>query len=122
MKLWRVLVAVPLASLASQALAENWVTVATFEDGTSYSIDKNSIRRGSDGLVYYTDKGAYDGNGDRDVAGHAMDCERHLSYLLKVDLMIGTHVDYADWRDHGDSIKAGTALEGELNYVCANAG
>ena len=43
MKLWK-FAAVPMALLASQALAENWVKVSTDDGGGVYSVDKDSIQ------------------------------------------------------------------------------
>ena len=88
MKMWRMLIAVQMALLASQALAENWVAVAADpDDGSSLSVDKDSIRRGDDGLVYYTDDCL-------DQSDHmAADCTKRLSFTLSRDLIIGQRLD-----------------------------
>ncbi len=115
MKIWKMLIAVPIALLASQALAENWVTVATNDDeGSSISVDKDSIRRGSDRLVYYTD----DSGDQRDAM--AADCAKGLSYTLSMDLIIGKHLDDPNWSNNGKAVQPGSFGEAELKYVCAN--
>lgn len=102
MKMWTMLIAVPAAVLASQAVAENWVTVAFDEDGVRHAVDKDSIRRGDDGLVYF--------EGD---AKSAADCQRGVIYWLNT-------YDTEHWRDHGIVVEPGSILEAELKYVCAN--
>lgn len=111
MKMWRMLIAVPIALLASEALAESWISVAKDGDGIETSVDKDSIRRGSDGFVYFSD---YDDvNGE---SGLAVDCQQRVIYLLKNE-----EGDYSDWRDHGQAVKSGSIGETELQYACANA-
>jgi hypothetical protein len=114
MKFWKELLAVPMALVASQALAENWVTVAAEQHGTSYreSIDKDSIRRGGDGLIYFTVDHGWAGKSD-----DAEDCQRRVNYTLKD--FVG---DNPRWRDDGMGISPGSIEEAELQYVCANAG
>lgn len=112
MKISTMLMALPVALLASQAVAETWITVATDEDGIQTSVDKDSIRRGSDGFVYFSDDNDVDGN-----AALAVDCQQRVIYLLK-----GEENDYPDWRDHGQAVKPGSIGETELQYACANAG
>ena len=117
MKISRMLTALPTVLLASQALAENWVTVASNDDeGSSISVDKDSIRRGGDGLVYFTDEQ------DASYSAEAADCPRRMIYLLSLDLVIGKHVDYPNWRNDGKAVEAKSFAEAELQYVCANAG
>jgi hypothetical protein len=115
MNAWRY-AALPVALLASQALAENWVGVAVNDDGDSLSVDKDSIRRGDDGLVYYKDD-----SGDQSDA-MAADCSKRLSYTLSMELIIGTHLDDPNWRDKGKPVQPGSFAEAELQYACANAG
>jgi hypothetical protein len=112
MKIWGMLAAVPLALIASQALAVSWITVATDEDGIQTRVDKDSIRRGSDGFVYFSD--------DEDVMGRgdlAVDCQQRMIYTLKDE-----EYDFPDWRNHGQTVKPGSFGETELQYACANAG
>jgi len=116
MKLASILVVLPAVLLATQALAENWVGVAVNDDGASLSVDKDSIRRGDDGLVYYKDD-----SGDQSDA-MAADCAKRLSYTISTDLIIGTHLDDPNWRDNGKAVQPGSFAEAELKYVCANAG
>ena len=116
MRFWK-LIAVPIALLASQALAENWVPVAyNDEDGSSVDVDKDSIRRGGDGLVYFTD------DQDATYSAEAADCPRRLIYLLSLDLVIGKHVDFPNWRNDGKAVEAKSFGEAELQFACANAG
>jgi hypothetical protein len=110
------LAALSFAAPAGTAIAENWVGVATNDDGASLSVDKDSIRRGSDGLVYYKDD-----SGDQSDA-MAADCAKRLSYTLSMDLIIGKHLDDPNWRSSGKAVQPGSFAEAELKYVCANAG
>ena len=97
---------------SSPVLAENWVTV--FDDDPIWaSIDKDSIRRGSDGLIYFQSDGP-------DKADRAADCQKRLTYTLKLYVMNG--LEYPNWRDDGRAVVAGSAGEAELQYACANVG
>ena len=116
MKIWKTLIALPVAALAGQAIAENWVTVAANTDGSHIDVDKDTIRRGGDGLVYYTD----DSVDQRDAM--AADCAKRLSYTLSMDLIIGKHLDDPNWRNKGKAVQPGSFGEAELKYVCANGG
>jgi hypothetical protein len=100
---------------ASQALAQNWATLGTSENGAVWSIDKDSIVSGRDGLVYFTDQNS--SNGQTETADEAVDCARRLQYTLKIndDFMQG-------WRDVPNHIVADSAMDAVLKYVCANAG
>ncbi len=116
MKIWRMLAAAPVILLASRALAENWVALGSMGEGTS--VDKDSIRRGSDGLVYFTDRmdqGERGGSIDEDLA---MDCQRRLIYVLKFNREEAA----GDWRDRSRAIEPNSSDDAELQYVCANAG
>lgn len=115
LKPWRIM-ALPVALLASQAIAENWVTVAADPDGSHLDVDKDSIRRAGDGLVYYTD----DSTDQSDAM--AADCAKRLSYTLSMNLIVGKHLDDPNWRNNGKAVKPGSFGEAELTYVCANAG
>lgn len=112
MKIWRIVLAAPIALLASQALAETWVAVASDSDGIDTSIDKDGIRRGDDGLVYFSDYTDVDGKMDL-----ATDCQGRVLYLLKDE-----EHDYSDWRAHGQAVQSGSIGEKEYQYVCTNAG
>jgi hypothetical protein len=99
---------------ASQAIAEDWIKLGTSDGGAVWSIDKDTIERGSDGLVYFTDTvSATDG---LDTSDEAVDCERRIEYLLKINSDFGT-----DWREYGHPVAAGSAMDAVLKYVCANA-
>jgi len=106
------LIALSAAALSgSQALAENWVTV--FEDEPIWaSVDKDSIRRGDDNLVYFRSDGP-------DKADRAADCQKRVTYTLKLYVMDG--YDYPNWRNDGRAVVEGSAGEAELQYACANA-
>ena len=111
MKIAGMLVALPIALLASEALAENWVTVGT----TGIRVDKDSLRRGSDGLVYFTDNVGRELNKvgiDEDLA---MDCQRRLTYVIK----FGGGAASADWRDRSRAVEPNSIEDAELQYVCA---
>jgi hypothetical protein len=111
MRLTSIAFALAVALTGSPALAENWITV--FDDDPIWaSVDKDSIRRGSDNLVYYQSDGP-------DKADRAADCQKRLTYTLKLYVMDG--LEYADWRNHGRSVVPGSAGEAELQYVCSNA-
>ena len=117
MKFWRPIAAIPMALLASQALAANWVTVGADKDELSTYVDKDSIRHGSDGLIYFNT--TTDAEED---ASRAADCQKRIDYLLHYDDHLLDHPsNYPDWRDHGDAVSAGTLGEAEFDYVCANA-
>jgi hypothetical protein len=109
MKIW-IIIAVPMAMLGSPVLAENWVTVAR-----GINIDIDTIRRGSDGLVYFNDKVS------GSVSAMADDCQRRIDYTVSVDLNLPSRYDFSDWRNKGNAVKSGSFGEQELNYVCANA-
>ncbi len=111
MRLATLSIAIAVALGSSPALAENWVTVVDDEDFWS-AVDKDSIRRGSDGLVYYTSQAG--GKGD-----HAADCQNRVTYTLKLHVHGG--IDYPNWRNDGSAVVAGSIGEDILNYVCANA-
>ena len=97
--------------VVSQALAENWVTLGSMGQGTSFRVDKDSIQRGSDGLVRFTDDNSFLGKSDE-----AVDCQRHLTYV------VGDHgEENAHWRDRGRAVTAGSVGQISLDYACANA-
>ena len=103
--------ALAVALTSSQAIAENWVTV--FDDDPIWAaVDKDSIRRGSDGLIYFMSDGP-------DRADRAADCQNRVSYTLKLYVMDG--LNYPDWRNEGRAVVPGSAGEAELQYACANA-
>jgi len=113
MKLWKMLVAIPIGLVSSQAFAKNWVVVATDKDGFSTSVDKDSIQGGDYGFRYFID---YDDPSD-EPQDMAVDCQKRVIYFVKVVL----DGNGPDWRDSGQVVEPGTVGEAELNYVCANA-
>lgn len=110
MRLAKISIALAAAIYGSQAQAENWVSV--FEDGPIWaSVDKDSIRRGDDNLVYFRSDGP-------NKADRAANCQKRVTYTLKLYVMSG--YDYPDWRDDGQAVVARSPGEAELQYVCAN--
>jgi hypothetical protein len=102
---------VPMVLLASQALAKHMVTVGADKDHPIV-IDSDSIQRGSDGLVNYTE---YDD--EYGPVDWAMDCQRRVIYLIKID---GKEVPTG----RTNSLPIGprnTAWKVELKYLCPNA-
>ncbi|MBP6013385.1 MAG: hypothetical protein KBA31_14265 [Alphaproteobacteria bacterium] len=95
---------------ATAAQAENWVVVVDEEIGAS--VDKDSIRRGSDGLVYFTVR--YSEKSDA-----AVNCETATAYTIKLYAMDG--YNYPNWRNEGRPIVPGSVGDGVYKYVCANA-
>lgn len=87
--------------IGSDPLPGNWVRI-----GFGESVDKDSIQRGSDAFVYFTD---YDDT-FHVPSHHAADCQRRLIYFLL----------NAGWKDRGISPGPKTFAEAELNFVCAN--
>jgi hypothetical protein len=103
-----------MALVASQADAgEIWMSFATDAAGHTYSIDTNSVRKGIDGLVYFTD--STDG-GDTSFSV-AVDCQRRVSYLIG-----DSHGVMSSWRAKGRPVGSGSVAEAELNLICAKAG
>ena len=99
-----------LALTATAAHAENWVVVVDEEIGASVDVD--SIRRGSDGLVYFTVE--YSEKSDA-----AVNCETATAYTLKLYVMDG--YDYPNWRNEGRAIVPDSVGRAVYEYVCANA-
>jgi hypothetical protein len=111
LRLARISVALVVVLGSSPALAENWVTLDSDPHGAS--VDKDSIRRGDDGLVYFTaNSGA--GKGD-----HAADCQQRITYTIKLYVMNG--IDYPNWRADGSAVVPDSIGDRQLQYACANA-
>ena len=114
MKLASKLIGFSAALVASQAATENWVTVIDDEEYEMWAVvDKDSIRRGADNLVYFTSNNGA-GKSDR-----AADCNSRTLYSLKLYVMGG--IDYPNWRNDGRPVVSGSIGEAELQYACANA-
>ena len=112
MKTGIIVLAGSMALLSSQALAENWVALGSMGQGTSFSVDKDSIRRGSDGLVRFTDQNSLLGK-----SNVAADCGAHVVYDIEDDQA----KDPSRWRKSGHAVDANSVGGIELQYVCANA-
>jgi hypothetical protein len=109
MRLSLALTVATLALTATVARAEDWVVVVDEEIGAS--VDKDSIRRGSDGLVYFT----YEGGEKSDSA---VNCDTGTLYTIKLYAMGG--MDQPNWRDEGRQVVPESIGEAVLKYVCAN--
>ena len=98
---------------SSAAPAENWVTVYE-KDIFWLEIDKDSIRRGSDNLVYYQLKNL--GKTDR-----AVDCGKRMIYTLNIHAGAGQDgQNFPDWRNEGWVADSLPSAKAELEYACAN--
>ena len=101
------------ASASAQSIpASNWVKIGVDEFGYEWSVDKNSIKLASDGLVHFED---YDK--DKFRIG-AVDCQRRIIYPPGYD---DAGIYDPNWRDKGQAVSPGSLGEAELQYVCANA-
>lgn len=106
-----------LASLiASAATAtQSWTTLYDDIDaGLTVAIDSSSLRRGSDGLVYYMDQT----NLRRAV--RAADCSSRVTYLVRLPDRMG-EIDLPNWRSSPTTVEPGSTGEIAFNYACANA-
>lgn len=112
MRLAKISIALVMMLGASLALAENWVIVVN--DFGGISVDKDSIRLGSDHLVYFTKR---TNNNRRDSA---VDCQNRVDYSLKLYVR-AIIIDNPNWRNEGQAIQPGTNGDLILQYVCANA-
>ena len=96
----------------SQALAENWVVVVDEQIGAS--VDTDSIRKGDDGLVYFTAKYA-------DKSDAAVNCETATTYTLKLYIPGMDVYDHPNWRNEGRAIVPDSVGDAVFKYVCAIA-
>jgi len=87
----------------SGPLPGTWVAI-----GSGQSIDKDTIRRESDGLVHFTSYGDTFHSTESD----AVDCQQRLIYFSYE----------AGSGDQGLPVGPNTFAEAELNYACANGG
>ena len=85
-----------------------------------FQVDTDSIRRGSDNLVYYRSRGStfeYD---------KAVDCQKRIVFFLKRLTLefFKKHMPedkiYSNWRSEGRAVVERTVSGAELQYVCAN--
>ncbi|WP_309661276.1 hypothetical protein [Sphingomonas sp.] len=113
MTLAKIFMGLAVGFCATSVSAENWVTV--FDDDQSeiwMAVDKDSVHRGADGLVYFVSDGP-------DKADRAADCNSRTLYTLKLYVMDG--IAYPNWRNEGRAVVTGSAGEAEFQYACANA-
>lgn len=103
---------------SSQALAGNWVT---HEGPLWFRIDKDTIRRGNDNLVYYRSQSSMF------ELDNAVDCKKRVYFTLKrlvpenLKQYMPEDTVYPNWRNDGRAVVPGSVGEAELQYVCANA-
>jgi hypothetical protein len=96
--------------LGAPALAENWL-----DTRHTTLIDADSIRKESDGLVYFMEKRKYhdEDEGENTPLQGAVDCVNRVSYS-------SYSIKYeADWRTKGVKVIPGTMGEDLLNFVCS---
>ena len=113
MKLASISIALTLMLSGSPALAENWVTVVDGED-IGASVDKDSIQRGSDNLVFFMVRKI-------DRSDSAVDCQNRVIYTLKQYITRTIFSDNPNWRNEGRAVEPSTIGDFILQYVCANA-
>jgi hypothetical protein len=89
------------AKVPSEPLPGHWVGI-----GFGQSIDRDSIRHESDGLVHFTTTD----DSFRAFGPDAADCQKRLIYF-------GQDVG---WQDRGREVAPGSFAEAELDYACAN--
>jgi hypothetical protein len=85
----------------SEPLPGHWVGI-----GFGLSVDRDSIRRGPDGLLHFTTTD----DTFRTFGPDAADCNRRLIYFGQD----------SGWQDRGREVAPKSFAEAELNYVCAN--
>ena len=101
-----ILVVASSVLLGSQAVAEKWV-----EAGSSgIFIDTDTVQRGTDGLVYFSDKLRV-ANIMSATEKLAMDCSKRLTYVIRSD---GSLSD-------GSSIKPNSTEDAELKFICSHS-
>jgi hypothetical protein len=85
----------------SAALATNWV-----ELGAGFKVDMDSIRKGTDGLVYYT---FIDEEMLMDPVEAAFDCRKGVEFDL----------EDPDWRSNGVKVKPRSRYAAIMEIVCS---
>ena len=112
MRAAKLFIAGALTVWSGAGFAETWVKVPGGDP--SVRIDRDSIRRGNDTLVYFTRRWG-------DTGEIAVNCTARISYLLTLASMAGYDMSAYHWRDHGKSIIPGSQDDAELRYVCSVA-
>lgn len=90
--------------------AENWVGVDGQIDAYTYFfyVDSDSVRKGSDGLIYFNKKESFvDG---WSYSSSAIDCKKHIYYVVE---------HKSEWRSKGVKIKPDTEYSIEEEYFCS---
>jgi hypothetical protein len=90
-----------LLFIISAAHAANWV-----ELGAGFIVDMDSIRKGTDGLVYYT---FIDEEMLMDPVAAAFDCQKGVEFDL----------DDPDWRSNGVKVKPRSRYAVIMEIVCS---
>ena len=102
-----ILVVASSALLGSQAVAENWVDAGS----SGIFVDTDTVRRGTDGLVYFSDKIRVG-----DIMGPteklAMDCSKRLTYVIRSDGSLS----------YGNPIQPNSTEDTELKFICSYGG
>jgi hypothetical protein len=96
-------VGICLYSIVSAVHATDWV-----ELGAGFSVDMDSIRKGTDGLVYFT---FIDQEMLMDPVTAAFDCQKGLEFDL----------DDPDWRSNGVKVKPRSRYAAIMEIVCSRA-
>jgi hypothetical protein len=96
-------VGVCLFFIIPAAHATNWV-----ELGAGFVVDLDSIRKGTDGLVYYT---FIDEEMLMDPVAAAFDCKNGVEFDL----------DDPDWRSNGVKVKPKSRYAAIMEIVCSRA-
>ena len=104
------IIALALTVWSSVASAETWVKIPGGDP--SAWIDRDSIRRGDDTLVYFTRRWG-------DTGELAVNCTARTIYVLTLSSMAGSDMSAYNWRAHGSSITPGSESDAELRYVCS---
>lgn len=82
-----------------------------------YAVDLNSIKRGEDGLIYYTSLKGLNMDTDNPIileSSNAVDCQARILYTLANSLA----GEVENWRSKGDDHFDGTVGELEYKLVC----
>jgi hypothetical protein len=111
-------VGICLFGTISAAYAENFVLLDSIGGGVKVNaVDVDSIRKGDDGLVYYTEN--RQGNS---LEYSAIDCQKRILYMLSSwDLRFKESYKYPDWRSDGRKVVPGSHGALLADFVCSRA-
>ena len=122
-------VGICLFGTISAAYAENFVLLDSIGGARkTNSVDVDSIRKGDDGLVYYTERRGGGNLEDRamgflgSLEYSAVDCQKHILYTLSsFEERFKESYEYPDWRSNGQEVvpdSHGALLE---DFACSRA-